>query len=59
MAFCLIIGVYPQPFIRAMQPEVDAIAAIYDGERPNPLALRSAAEEQLASALGVNQEAAR
>jgi NADH-quinone oxidoreductase subunit M len=60
MAFCLIIGVYPQPFIRAMQPEVDAIAAIYDGERPNPLALRSTAEEQLASALGVNQqEAAR
>jgi NADH-quinone oxidoreductase subunit M len=60
MAFCLIIGVYPQPFIRAMQPEVDAIAAIYDGERPNPLALRSTADEQLASALGVNQqEAAR
>ena len=54
MAFCLIIGVYPQPFLSVMQPEVDAIAAIYDGERPNPLAARTATSNQLIAALPTN-----
>lgn len=27
---CLVIGVFPQPFLNAIRPEVDAIAAIYD-----------------------------
>ncbi len=29
-AVCLLIGVYPQPFIKYMEPEVKAIAAIYE-----------------------------
>jgi NADH-quinone oxidoreductase subunit M len=38
LALCLIIGVYPQPFIDVMKPEVDAIAALYAHDLPDPLA---------------------
>jgi NADH-quinone oxidoreductase subunit M len=27
---CLVIGVFPQPLLRAMQPEVSAVAAMYE-----------------------------
>jgi NADH-quinone oxidoreductase subunit M len=55
MAFCLIIGVYPQPFLSVMQPEVDAIAAIYADELPDPLAARTTtSHEQLIAALPTN-----
>jgi NADH-quinone oxidoreductase subunit M len=56
MAFCLIIGVFPQPFLRVMQPEVDAIAAIYADELPNPLAENSStiSNAQIAAAIPTN-----
>jgi NADH-quinone oxidoreductase subunit M len=38
LALCLLIGVYPQPFIDVMKPEVNAIAALYANELPDPLA---------------------
>ena len=31
-ALCLVIGVFPGPFLERMKPEVDAIAAIYQRE---------------------------
>jgi NADH-quinone oxidoreductase subunit M len=30
-ALCLVIGVYPQPFLSVMEPEVTSIATIYQG----------------------------
>jgi NADH-quinone oxidoreductase subunit M len=39
LVMCLVIGVYPQPFIEVMKPEVDAIAAIYADDQPDPLAV--------------------
>ncbi len=40
MALCLVIGIYPSPFMKVIQPEVDAIAALYDGSVPNALEAR-------------------
>jgi NADH-quinone oxidoreductase subunit M len=42
LAMCLLIGVYPQPFIEVMKPEVNAIAALYANDRPDPLAISDA-----------------
>ncbi len=51
LALCLIIGVFPQPFLNVMKPEVDSIAAIYSDELPNPLAVSPSLENaQLAAA---------
>lgn len=50
LALCLVIGVYPQPFLDVMKPEVDAIAAIYANDLPNPLAAHDVnLHEQLAA----------
>jgi NADH-quinone oxidoreductase subunit M len=38
-ALCLVIGVFPRPFLDRIKPEVDAIAAIYDKQ---PAAARNA-----------------
>lgn len=38
LVLCLVLGVYPQPFIEVMKPEVDAIAALYADDLPDPLA---------------------
>jgi NADH-quinone oxidoreductase subunit M len=43
-AACLAIGVYPQPFLRSMQGEVDALAGLYQFAAASPLAEQSAAE---------------
>jgi NADH-quinone oxidoreductase subunit M len=52
MALCVLIGVFPQPFIDVMKPEVDAIAAIYADKLPDPLAVKEIeANGQLAAAL--------
>lgn len=55
MALCVLIGVFPQPFIDVMKPEVDAIAAIYADKLPDPLAVEHMdANGQLAAALPTN-----
>jgi NADH-quinone oxidoreductase subunit M len=51
LALCLIIGVYPQPFIEVMQPEVDAIAALYADKLPDPLAVNDARPHEQVVAL--------
>ena len=54
LALCLFIGVYPQPFIEVMKPEVDAIAALYADDLPDPLAgVETMPSEQLAAVLPV------
>jgi NADH-quinone oxidoreductase subunit M len=33
---CLVIGVFPRPFLEVIKPEVNAIAALYERESPAP-----------------------
>jgi NADH-quinone oxidoreductase subunit M len=52
LALCLFIGVYPQPFIEVMKPEVEAIAELYVNDLPNPLATNGLDEpEHLAAVM--------
>jgi NADH-quinone oxidoreductase subunit M len=44
LALCLIIGVYPQPFLDVMKPEVDAIAGLYAHDLPDPLMASGSSE---------------
>ncbi|MEX2027264.1 MAG: hypothetical protein WEH44_08180, partial [Pirellulaceae bacterium] len=37
-ALCLWIGVMPQPLINTIQPDVDAVAAIYESNTTQPIA---------------------
>jgi NADH-quinone oxidoreductase subunit M len=47
LALCLLIGVFPQPFLAVMKPEVDAIANIYADTVTNPLAVSPGPIDQL------------
>jgi NADH-quinone oxidoreductase subunit M len=49
-ALCLWIGVYPAPILKLIRPDVDAIAAIYAGRTPTPLAPVVAEDETIAPA---------
>ncbi len=52
MALCLLIGVFPQPFLDVMKPEVDALSAIYADKLPDPLAVETEnPNEQLAAVM--------
>jgi NADH-quinone oxidoreductase subunit M len=46
---CLVIGVMPQPLIQTIQPDVDAVVALYKEGQP-PVAIRSGANEKLSFA---------
>ncbi|MDZ4658464.1 MAG: NADH-quinone oxidoreductase subunit M [Bythopirellula sp.] len=61
MALCLLIGVFPQPFLDVMKPEVDALATIYADKLSDPLAVEATpTNEHLAAVLPINsREAAR
>jgi NADH-quinone oxidoreductase subunit M len=41
-AMCLVIGVFPQPFLKVIEPDVASIAAIYDAPANVPLAAAAA-----------------
>jgi NADH-quinone oxidoreductase subunit M len=43
---CLVIGVMPQPLLRAIEPDVAAVVALYQ-ERQQPVAITSDADSQL------------
>jgi NADH-quinone oxidoreductase subunit M len=57
LALCLLIGVFPQPFMEIMKPEIDAIAALYANDLPTPLAASERGEpKQLVAVSPVRAE---